>query len=644
MTPTLAHPDTICDLKGEPLHPNAVILLKALDRLLTVGAYYSADHDQYLQAARKARDAIVGVIGSARNSVAIEITSQGLMVNRQNVDPNHRNVRLLHDLLVPLNIARFEIDGSLTPEDLRQAIAALQEHKLVLGQSHSFQEIVIENLPSSVRTSSRSVFDRSPDSAETSLSDLLGNRDAPPAHTDPAPQKDTPEQLARQFMEMVTEILTNLERADHDAGEAHLNDELKSRVTPTELAQLKAALRRLVEVNPDPAELAELITQAQRALELSRDPHSVDLAFKVLKRNLAEPGTGKARQQRAPEGPAVFKLSVADMMSAVAALEKSGTPVDEPWVGSRVNQLGIALHLLRSDPPRALRSALIEVVEGAVVQPDFVKRHLWVCTEAAADVAREDGVEGVDDLLPVVTGSMRRKQAEFLALFWVQLLESIGADHLVELWPHLVNDILRGFDNTEPEAVLKLVEYAGDLSPLTAMSLGPRLEKQPALHGKTAAPDLFVAPLPRIFPVLTMLLASPLRDWLGKRLFRALRAKPISPLVDVVLAALGEHRPENSAFYLDLIQHDGAADLPLEVRNSAAAILHQAVSGLAPEERQAEWVPRSLGELWTLDPERTRPLLKHICRERKLFFFKAWPAPVRRAAARVLASDPQEDS
>jgi len=103
---TALNNETICDLSGQPLERNAAALLKALDKLLTVGSYYSTDHDQYRVVSEKSCDQIVAAIGDHK-IMAIEITASGMMVGTQLVDPHHRNVRLFHDLLVPLNIARF---------------------------------------------------------------------------------------------------------------------------------------------------------------------------------------------------------------------------------------------------------------------------------------------------------------------------------------------------------------------------------------------------------------------------------------------------------------------------------------------------------------------------------------------------------
>ncbi len=644
MSPNMINSDAICDLQGNPLRPKSATLLKALDRLLTVGAYYSTEHDQYLQAAMKARDDIVGVIGSPRHHVAIEITAQGLMVGTQNIDPNHRNVRLLHDLLVPLNIARLEIDGTLTPEDLRQAIAALLTHKQTLGQSNTFQEIVIQNLPPSVRTVGCSVAQQTGDtSGGVSLDDLLGKwgGDEDDDQISQSPVSES-EELARQFMDMVTQILANMEKLDREVGIKAQNPESGSYVTAADLVNLKQALQRLVEVNPDPADLTKLIAHAQRALGLSRDARSVDLVFQILKKDMADKPNATPRKEIKKPTRARYDLSIAELMSAVADLDADTTVVADQWAGARANELAMGLHLLRSDPPRVLRTSLVELIERAVVHPEFSDHNLSLCAEAAATIVQEDGVDGLDELLPLIIGVLRQKQPQTLALFWAYLLEIAATDHLPELWPHLVNDILFGFDKAPVESVLKLVLAAGDLPLLSAVSQGHRLEKQPALQGKSASRDLFRAPLPRLHAVYVMLMTSPLRGWVGEEVYRSLRTKPISPLVEVLMTALGQHHPEHAAFYLELIENGANKVLAPAIKGPAAAILHSALDDMAPPKRRAPWVVRGLRTLWALDPDLARPLFDRVLRERKYFFLKAWPAPARKAVTAALAADNKE--
>ena len=273
--------ETICDLSGQPLDRNSAALLKALDQLLTVGSYYSADHDQYRVVSEKSCAQIVAAIGPGR-VMAIEVTASGMMVGSQLVDPHHRNVRLFHDLLVPLNIARFEISAALTPSDLRQAVMALQEHRQNLGNTTGFQEIKIENLPATVNTASKNVVRDDGQNGLLSLDDIFWSNTSTDSDSPGKDQQSESEKLASQFLEIVAQILENLEKDEASGSEDETRAHPDS--TPENIRALREALQRLVEVNPDPADLARLIEHAKRALDLSHDPRSVDLVFSLLKK------------------------------------------------------------------------------------------------------------------------------------------------------------------------------------------------------------------------------------------------------------------------------------------------------------------------------------------------------------------------
>ncbi len=643
MTTNLINPDTICDLQGNPLHPDSVILLKAFDKLLTVGAYYSAKHNQYLEAAEKARNDIVGVIGGANKRFAIEITAQGVMLNQQTIDPRHRNVRLLHELLVPLNIARLDIRGTLTSGDLLRTIAALQEYKTTLGQSNSFHEIIFKNLPDSVQAISCSVLQKSEKPLESgksdaSLDDLLDiwNDDTP--STDDHNSGSDPEQLASQFTDMVSQILGNLEKLDRESGILARNAEDGSYVTRADLPKLKLALQQLVEMNPDLAELTKLLAQAQRALDLSQDEKSVNLVFRILKKDMVEKRLDKAVNKVQSSTPIEYKLTIDELLQAVAEMETADAPMDEPWACAQENQLVICLHLLRTNPTMALRASLIDTIEQVVGHRDFTTRHLHLFTRTFHGVVHEDGAAGLDDLLTLVTGILRQKRAEMIALFWEHLLALSDNRLLPKLWPHLVNDILLGFNGAPRETVIKLVLAAVELPLEVVKAYQPCLEKQPALQGQSATRDLFSAPLIKLYPICNMLMASPLGGWLGSELYRALRSNPGSPLIEVLIAALGKHHAKFVPFYLDLIRHHANPQPPRDIRQPAFEILKETLSGATPEVRQADWVPLGLTEMAKLDPPGASPLLKKVINGRKFLFFKTWPAPAREAAKSALTA------
>jgi len=275
---------------------------------------------------------------------------------------------------------------------------------------------------------------------------------------------------------------------------------------------------------------------------------------------------------------------------------------------------------LRTDPPQALRASLIAVVERALLHPDAAGRHLRLCARAVDTAARQDGATGVDQLLPLMTDILRHNHLMMLAPFWADLLRLCAADHLGELWPHLVNDILLGFDDAPPETLAGFATAAGQISVLDAAKLGARLEKIPALQKRQAARDIFTVPLPWVYPVLATLMATPLQKWLSHEIHESLRIKPLSPQVAVLMRALGEYRPENVAFYLDLIRHSTEEHLPRKVREEAAAILHRTLNDLTPDQRRAKWVERGVVELWKLDPDVARLTSERVLGERRFWF------------------------
>jgi len=141
--------ENIWTLENLPLDKGSTAFLRAIDKLLTVGAYYSTDHAQYKAVSEEVCGQILASMEGA-GALALEITAKGLMIRSQIVDPHQRKVRQLHELLVPLNVARLEFRRGLTPDDLRLAVQVLQERRRTLGTTTGFREIVIDGLPPTV--------------------------------------------------------------------------------------------------------------------------------------------------------------------------------------------------------------------------------------------------------------------------------------------------------------------------------------------------------------------------------------------------------------------------------------------------------------------------------------------------------------
>ncbi len=633
---TALNNEKICDLAGQPLDRNSAVLLKALDKLLTVGSYYSPEHDQYRVVSEKSCAQIVAAIGPGK-VMAIEITASGMMVGSQLVDPHHRNVRLFHDLLVPLNIARFEISAELTPADLRQAIAALQDHRQNLGNTTGFQEIKIENLPATVSTASKNVVRDNGQGESFSLDTLLGSN----AHTgnEPSPEDlmSDSEKLASQFLEIVSRILENLEKEEGKKADGESLPHPDS--TPENIKALREALQRLVEVNPDPADLARLIEHAKRALDLSHDPRSVDLVFSLLKKEAEKGGDWKyrAREGSANKPKKEYRFTLEELTREISELETAGRAPDDPGPSSLSSYLGICFHLLGGDPAEALETALELSLMEALTDRGVTKQDLDLCSAAVAAAALKKNQAALDRVLPAFCRPLRKTRPNYLVKFWTGLWEALDTECRELVWPHLVNELMLGFEDIPDEVTEQLWVAVGQLDSRVALTQISRLEGLTALLEKTVCPSLMKLPLNPMYPVHLVLLKSTLAALHGPRVHEHLCHNPPNDLIEILMKSLGQYEPSYNDLFLALIKQSGADSITPELRGRVGRHISRALSRLPASRRKEEWVGRAIGWAYKLDPKIALPLLTRVRDEKKFIFFKAWPRDCREMAAKCLS-------
>lgn len=652
---TALNSETICDLEGQPLDRDAAAFLKAIDQLLTVGAYYSTDHDQYRVVSEKSCAQMVDAIGTGK-MMAIEVTASGMMIRSQLVDPNHRNVRLLHDLLVPLNIARLEISANLTATDLRMAISALQLHKQNLGNTTGFQEIKIENLPPTVSTASREVVQDlgdhdcddhdigDEDGGLMTLDEMFGAEDQDKGKAFLDDLIPDSEKLAREFMKIVGTILENLEQDHPETGENRADTHPDT--TPENIRALREALQRLVEVNPDPADLARLIEHAKRALDLSRDPGSVDLVFSLLKKEV-ERGSDwkyKAREKGKDKPKKEYRLSLEELRKEINALESEGHEPDEPGPSTRSNYLGICFHLLGADPSESLEITLVSNLERIITSEEMTREDLNLCSAAVATAALKDNQLALDSVLPAFCNPLRAAHPEYLVKFWVRLWETLEPDRRTLVWPHLVSDLLQGIDGIPAATIEGMWLAAGELESKTAIMLVSRLECTPALINKTVSPSLMTLPLGRMYPVHLALMKSSQASAHGPRIHDTLHRHPPNGLIEILMKALGKYDPVNDSFYLSLIKQSGGDSITPDLRRMSARLICDAVADLPADNRSDDWVARAITWIGKLDAAFALPAMKRIRDQRRYIFFRAWPAECRELAAQIVSSVPVTDN
>ncbi len=634
--------ERILDIQGQPLMSDAAVLLKSVDKMLTLGSYYSTGHDQYILSSNEAAQAIRQAI-SPRTSLTLEITSEGLMIGDQQVAHAHRHVRHIHELLVPLNIAQLEIDHQLTGEDLRNALAVLQDHKLKMVHSDSFQEVVIHNLPDSVRSVSRSVMEAQSQKDGTGgagksamgLDTLLGIHGADAEEVVPENER-----LAKEFMELVNRILQNLEQCmpAQGAGDEGFGQSMVSRA---ELQALRQGLERLVEINPTPRQLLGLIEHARSALDLSGDPSRADLVFQVLRKDLIGGVGWKAGIEAARIQDFSYDWTVDGLLREMRSLSEETTETFDPAQGAVENHTAMCLYLLGTDPPASLRQSLESSLAALWSRQGFRTEDLAPALEAVKAGLNSGFAEAADHLIASLTAALRSGQPTLVGEFWDRIRLMASPEDLPIVWPHLVNDILLGLGTVDPEKRRQLLSWVGTISVEGAEAQLPRLLERPALSQRRGAADLFRAPVTELYSVHRVLAASPLASWLGRSLHANMKSRPFSNLVKAVMTVLPRHQASNLSFYLELMAQPDPRLMDPELKERVAVLLMGFLAELPSAQRTEPWVAGALASLGELEVPVAATLLEQVVHGKRWLFFMEWPEPCRVTAAKALAQEGQ---
>ena len=639
MAASVLHTEAILDVSGDPLGADGTAVIKALDRMLTVGSYYSREHGQYLHAAEEACGIIIRAI-APRPCLALEIAANGLLIEGQTVDSRHRNVRPIHDLLVPLNIARLEIRSALTPADLRQALSALHDHRLQLGQSSGFREITIENLPPTVCIASRKVGPGSDDDS-VDLEALLSGWQETPENGEPDRAANERGRLADEFRSLVTSLLESLKSASRPAEPSGR----PSAATVAELEELGQRLRRCLEAELDASEMARLIDLARSALAMSREPAQAALAFRLLRRELGLEAPVVRSAPSAPPAREDSGFSLEQLEGALAELKKRDEPVLPLEPSARVDQLGICFQLLAAgsaDPlPAPTLSALAEAWGAEGCGPDEV-RALAACILHLAAAGSD---ERVDRLLPAVLAVGRRQRPDLLAPLWWEIVSRIrAADPTARLWPavwpHLVNDLLLGLEPAPHLLTKPLFLYAGELDTERALELSSRLAPLSAVSSGPITGDLLRLPVDKVRSIHTVLMRSSAADCHGANLQRALTRRSPDALARLVANAVGAYAPEHRELYVALLREGGRDLQSAHLVALAGDALLRALDDTTRRQRAETWVVPAIEWLRNHAVEAAGPLLTRIVSERRFLFLRAWPPACRAAASVPRATTP----
>lgn len=622
--------ETILDSAGQALSPAAAAFVKALDRLLTVGTYYSLDHEQYHRASEAACAGMVAAIG-ARPALAVEIAAAGLVIDGQTLDPHLRVVRQLHDLLVSLNIARLEFSARLVAADLRQALAALHEHHLAMSHSHSFREVSISNLPATVSVASRRVSggDEAADAAFAGVLDAW--REDAVAGGEGAPGAD-PTAIIHEFSALLGQAL---EAQGREAGRAGGAGGAARGLCRAELEAMQVGLRHLLERNPDASEIAGLMRLARQVVALGGDAARARVVFDELRQAL-----GSGSEDTAPTAAPVvvdesYDLGVDELALRIVELASRPEPVPDPGHESRLDRFAICLALLAAGPRPPHDEPLLEALRDACSEPGLRPDEMTGLAGVLADFARAVGTATADRATAALLAAARAANPALVPAVWAGCDGTWPTATRDFLWPHLVNDLLLGLPATDEPQVARLWQLAAAPEVAEALVLIERLAGLPGARHPVAAEQVFLVPPARVRSIHAVLLHLAGGDHHGPRLHRALLRRPPDRLTGIVMGAIPGYEPDDRHLFVTLLSEGGRAQPSRELRELVVPLLLGLVDAL-PEERRAEpWVSGAIAWLAATAPVAAAPLLQRVVGERRLLGKRMWPEACRAAAQRA---------
>ena len=638
--------------ESPPMSPEHTELFVALDRLLTIGSYYTPEHARYQEVAREAHAAIRNNLAGS-SVLEIECTNEGFWIHDVFIENGQRGTKRVFDLLNDLSIGLLEIDSDASSDDLHVAVSSLKHHLVANAGKKNFEEIAIEGLPDSIRTTSQSLYvktrDRSggpggtrPKSASSDHyvipdSNLVATADG--------------QKLEREFLGIISGIMANgdptkLKNLD---GGPDVDETLRDWVPDSAVSNIKEIMEALKKTNSDPMILEHLIGHAQAALELTADPMLVELVFERLRKETGVKSEkskslleNRPKPKRPKRGPVRYTMTPDQMSGIIEELNEIADPPEDLLSPASADCLGVCTQILCSAPTEHMILGIGTTIFKILSAETLHKDDLMVASSSLAAILKTGSRDTIDGSLPLFLSPLRRFHPEHLGPVWLGVWKSlVEIDHQRLAWPHLVNELLMGVEWEDPGARLSLYESLSRINVGDGEEMLERLEELQAMRTKTMAPEVFHAPAPLLYPVHVVLLASTVSRDHGPKLHERLVHQRAQRLSTLLVGIMGRYKQSNKMIYQAILDQGVSERVSPKLKDMGSRLLVSSIRNLLPEERDELWVGEALTWLGKLDPDRANPILTRIIREKRFFLFPVWPAECRQAARAGLAS-PQE--
>ena len=657
---TLTEPAGSAVEKIPPLSAEHAELFLALDRLLSIGSYYTPEHARYQEIAREAHTAIRNNLAGA-TSLEIECTAEGFFVHDDFIDGNQRETHRVFQLFDTLNIGLLEIQAVATAKDLHEAVTVLKQHQVTYAGTQDYEEIEIEGLPATMETTSQTLYVRTKDrsAGPGGTRPRAGSADhfiIPDANLVATPEG---QKLEREFLGIISGIMRNgdptrLKNLDSDEER---DEALRHWVSDSAVGTIKEIMGALKSTNSDPMILEHLIGHAQAALELTGDPELVELVFERLRKETGvkndkpKPLLSNRPKPKNPKKRAVrYTMNPEQMNGIIEELAATAVIPDDLLGPATADCLGICTQVLCSVPTEQMAQGIGSTIFRILSVETIPDEDLRISVSSLTTILKTGSRDAVDMVMPMFLSPLRKFHPQHLGPLWLGVWKSlVEIDHKRLAWPHLVNELLLGVEWHDPTQKLALFESLSRVGVGDGEEMLERLEELQALQEKILAPDLFHAPAPLLYPVHIVLLGSTMSREHGPKLHNRLAHQRANRLASLLVAIMGEYKQSNKLIYQAVLEQGVAEKTIPKLADLGSRLLKTTVINLPDFLRDDPWVSEAVSWLGKLDAARADRLLNTILKEKKYFFWPVWPAECRNVARNVLAAQrdvlnaPEED-
>jgi hypothetical protein len=636
-----------CGNEIQPLSEEHTELFVALDRLLTIGSYYTPEHPRYQDVAAGAHAALTkNMVGGVK--LEIECSSEGFWVHNVYIEGDQNETHRVYELMTTLNLALLEIHSGVSTKDLHEAVTILKNFQVTQAGKKTYEEVQITGLPYTIEVTSQSLYVKTRGGisgrgrARTGLAD---NYIIPDANLVPTPDG---QKLERKFLSIVSGIMANGDPTKlGDADDEGVNDQLLSDWVPdsavNSIKEIMAALKR---TNTDPMIMEHLIGYAQAALELTADPFLVELIFQRLRKETGlKTQKSKSLLENRPKpknptkGPVKYTMTPDQMNEAIAELTAASEVPEDLLAPSTADCLGICTQILCSAPTEHMIQGIGTTVFRILSEDNLTEQDLAVIRGSISAILKTGSREIIDGALPLFLTPLRNFHPRFVGPLWLEAWKSLREiDNQRLAWPHLVNELLLGIEWDDPGAKLALYESLSRIDVGDGKAMLERLEEMKALKSKKISPEFFHAPAPLLYSVHLVLLDSSVFKDHGPKMFGRLFHQRAQRLSNLLIIIMGEYRHSNKLIFQAILDQGVDEKIKPKLEDIGSRMLANTIRNLEPESREDLWVVDAITWLGRLDPKRAQTVLTRILTEKRFFLFPVWPAECREAVRRALAT------